>query len=130
MTGVVADPSRLAPALLANVQLPGGGVVRGQLADATSIPADGSPVLLCVRKEHVTLSAGSGVPQLTTLPLPGQLAGQVQAASFLGLQEEYIVAVGGQELRSVQPVLRLAAGAPVHVTLAPEHCIVIAGTDA
>ena len=104
---------------VADVQLPGGGIVQGRVAGTNTLPAAGQPVLLCIRREHVGLEANAVTP----------LAGTIRAASFLGLDEEYVVDVGGQEIRAVHSVLGLAAGEQVGVTLAPQHCIVLSGSE-
>ncbi len=52
------------------------------------------------------------------------VSGVVRAASFLGLEEELIVAVGGVEIGAIQPPRGLHAGEPVTITMAAEDCIV------
>jgi hypothetical protein len=47
-----------------------------------------------------------------------------RAASFLGLQEEYIVAIDGVTLGAIQSPRGLHAGEAVTVTIRPEDCIV------
>jgi iron(III) transport system ATP-binding protein len=76
----------------------------------------GAAVELCVRKEHVVLARAA----------PGEPApGTILAASFLGLQEEYSVKVGGAELRAIQSTSgSLKTGDAVHVQIAPDDCIV------
>jgi iron(III) transport system ATP-binding protein len=93
--------------------------VRGLIGDERPMAA-GAPVVLCVRKEHVAvrkLAPGEAVAS-------GAMSGEVAAASFLGLEEEYVVRVDGFDLRSVQMPLGIAAGDRVAVTLRPEDCTV------
>ncbi len=101
----------------AEVTLSNGAVLGG--VPAASVPlAAGSPVIACIRREHV----GVG-PEMTS---PGtSLAATVKAASFQGLSEEYILDVGGLELRSVQPAARRSAGDMVTVAIRPEDCLIL-----
>jgi len=80
--------------------------------------AAGAPALACVRKEHVRL-APCGASQ------DGVLSGEVRASSFLGLTEEYVLDLGGLELRAVQPFMGTAPGQRVAVSIQPEECIVL-----
>jgi iron(III) transport system ATP-binding protein len=83
----------------------------------------GSRALACVRREHVQI-------RKDTLPLDQgtghTVPGQIRAVSFLGLTEEYIVSVGGTELRAIQPAQGVAAGERVSVSIRPQECIVLA----
>lgn len=106
------------------IMLPDGTIVRGARADSALVPAAGRPALLCVRREHVQLST----PKPAANSEPGGIAGTIRAASFLGLQEEYVVDVGGQQLRVIHPAMGYSAGTTVTVTLAPERCILLHGT--
>jgi ABC-type Fe3+/spermidine/putrescine transport system ATPase subunit len=93
--------------------------LRGLVGDMTPMPA-GTQVLACVRKEHVAIrKLAQGVP-----PALGSHPGEIRAASFLGLEEEYVVEVGGVELRAIQPPSGVAAGDRVEVSIRPEDCIV------
>jgi ABC-type Fe3+/spermidine/putrescine transport system ATPase subunit len=92
--------------------------------------ADASPVLVCIRKEHISVhqpgqgagpAASSAVPALTH---PQVVPGEICAASFLGLAEEYIVAVDGVELRAIQPSGAVRAGDRVDVAIKPQDCLV------
>jgi iron(III) transport system ATP-binding protein len=92
--------------------------------------ADGSPVLVCIRKEHIGVhqprpdaeeAASSAVPALTH---PQVVPGEIFAASFLGLSEEYIVAVDGVELRAIQPSGAVRPGDRVDVAIKPQDCLV------
>jgi iron(III) transport system ATP-binding protein len=76
----------------------------------------GAPALVCVRKEHVLLSPAA----------PGTAGhGSIQAASFLGLQEEYSVHVGGAELRAIQASSGgLKTGDATNVQIDADQCIV------
>jgi iron(III) transport system ATP-binding protein len=92
--------------------------------------ADGSPVLVCIRKEHIGFrqpgpgadpAASSAVPALAH---PQVVPGEISAASFLGLSEEYIVAVDGVELRAIQPSGAVRTGDRVDVAIKPQDCLV------
>jgi ABC-type Fe3+/spermidine/putrescine transport system ATPase subunit len=92
--------------------------------------ADGSPVLVCIRKEHIGLGqpeSGAGPAASAAAPALGHpqvVAGEICAASFLGLSEEYIVAVDGVELRAIQPVGAVRTGDRVGVAIKPQDCLV------
>lgn len=96
--------------------------LRGLIGDERPM-APGSPVLACVRKEHV------GIRKLAVGEQPGKdaLIGEIRAASFLGLEEEYVVALGDVELRSIQVPIGVQAGDRVEVSIRPEDCTVFSG---
>ena len=58
--------------------------------------------------------------------VPGEqtFIGVTQAASFLGLEEEYVVSIDGIEMGAIQRACGLRAGEPVTVTIRPEDVIV------
>ena len=93
--------------------------LRGLIGDMTPMP-EGTPVLACVRKEHVAIRKLA----LGAQPVAGAQVGEIRAASFLGLEEEYVVVVGGVELRAIQPPSGVQAGDRVEVSIRPEDCIV------
>jgi ABC-type Fe3+/spermidine/putrescine transport system ATPase subunit len=94
--------------------------------------ADGMPVLVCIRREHLGLRqpAPSAVPAeaaaVPALTSPQVVAGEICAASFLGLAEEYVVAVDGVELRAIQPTGAVRPGDRVEVAIRPQDCLVFA----
>jgi iron(III) transport system ATP-binding protein len=98
------------------VALADGLTITGKLAQAQAV-REGDPVLACVRKEHVRLAAGGGVDHYPAT---------VVTASFLGLQEEYILDLSGVRFRAIQPAAGLAAGATVPVELRPDECLIFA----
>jgi hypothetical protein len=52
-----------------------------------------------------------------------------QAASFLGLEEEYVISIDGIELGAIQPPSGLYAGERVVVTIRPQDVLVfVAGS--
>jgi iron(III) transport system ATP-binding protein len=89
--------------------------VRGVIGDGLD-PTPGKPVLACIRKESVraerTQTAG-GAP------------GTIEAVSFLGVAEEYIVDIHGISLRATQPAAGFRRGDAVHVGLTPEDWIIL-----
>jgi iron(III) transport system ATP-binding protein len=98
-------------------------------------PAVGANLLACTRKEHVAVAkcgdaAPIARPDAAGPPAEQVFAGITRAASFLGLQEEYIVAIDGIEIGSIQPPRGLHAGAAVTVTIRPEDCIVFVADGA
>ena len=71
--------------------------------------AEGTPVLFCVRKEHIVVRAFAAPSGVVDAPPREQVfAAEIRAASFLGLEEEYIVAIGGVALGAIQAGPRLA----------------------
>jgi iron(III) transport system ATP-binding protein len=100
------------------VALADGLVITGRAADGHGL-REGDPVLACIRKEHVRLADGSGDGA-------NQHPATIVTASFLGLQEEYILDLKGVRLRAIQPAAGLAAGAAVRVELRPDECLVFA----
>lgn len=107
---------------MAEVTLRNGAVVRGR-AGLEGPLAVGTPVVVCVRREHVQVVGDNG-EQLAEGDCG--MAGVVRAASFQGLSEEYILDVDGLEWRSVQPAAGRMAGGRVQVRIAPQDCIVLA----
>ncbi len=77
-------------------------------------------ILACIRREHVQIRKANGGAS-------HPLVGEIRAVSFLGLTEEYIVNVGGVDLRAIQPAQGVVAGEQVDVTIASDECIVLAG---
>jgi iron(III) transport system ATP-binding protein len=101
------------------------GVQRGET------PArPGQNVLACSRKEHITVSKPAAATATSRRKavdgVPGEqtYVGVTQAASFIGLEEEYVISIDGIEMGSIQPACGLRAGEPVTVTIRPEDVIV------
>jgi ABC-type Fe3+/spermidine/putrescine transport system ATPase subunit len=115
----------------AQVALADGFSLWGVLDDDQAVAA-GSPVVACLRKEHI------GVRRLTdgqprrapsaTCPEEQTFAGLARAASFLGLDEEYMIAIAGLELRAVRPASGVASGDAVDVTIKPQDCMIFRAT--
>jgi iron(III) transport system ATP-binding protein len=111
----------------AKVALDGGGpILWGQIGRGQRM-AKGDRVLAAVRKEHVGIRLRGANSAAVAAPSQS-FAGQIRAASFLGLVEEYIVAVGDTELRAIQPATGAGSGDQVEVSVRPDDCIVL--TDA
>jgi ABC-type Fe3+/spermidine/putrescine transport system ATPase subunit len=83
---------------------------------------EGERVLACIRKEHVGIHSGAPAPSAGAAV---SFAGAIQAASFLGLVEEYIVMASGIELRAIQTAAGVQSGDRVTVAIEPDHCIVL-----
>jgi iron(III) transport system ATP-binding protein len=94
----------------------------------------GERVLLCLRKEHLNIRQnGVAAPAQTENPAGGAmqtLPGEIRAASFLGLVDEYIVALGGVEMRAIQPSAGAETGDRVNVDIRPADCIVLSEKQA
>ena len=108
--------------------------VWGVLGGATP-PAVGANVLACTRKEHIgvdkpgTASLDPAAAADAHPPHARLFAGIARAVSFLGLEEEYIVAIDGVAFGAIQPPRGLHAGEAVTVTIRPEDCIVFVEGD-
>jgi iron(III) transport system ATP-binding protein len=117
----------------------GGHFVEVALSDAFSLwgvhagatpPAAGTRVIACTRKEHIgvdkpgTASADPAAAPDAHPPHARRFSGVARAASFLGLEEEYIVVIDGVTLGAIQSPRGLHAGEAVTVTIRPEDCIV------
>jgi iron(III) transport system ATP-binding protein len=105
------------------------GVQRG----ATPVRS-GQNVLACSRKEHIAVAASGSVPAprrggIEGVPDEQTFMGVAQAASFLGLEEEYVISVHGIEMGAIQKSCGLRAGEPVAVTIRCEDVIVFAAKD-
>jgi iron(III) transport system ATP-binding protein len=106
------------------------GVLRGDKP-----PAHGASVLACTRKEHIAVGKCADTspaprPDVAIPPDEQAFRGVTRAASFLGLEEEYVIAIGGIELGAIQPPSGLHAGEPVAVTIRPEEVIVFVADGA
>jgi len=98
-----------------------------QCDDKPAIP--GASVLVCTRKEHIVVAKGADAAALphsdvVGVPREQHFSGVTRAASFLGLEEEYVIAIDGVEMGAVQPPRGLRASEPVTVTIRPEEVIV------
>jgi iron(III) transport system ATP-binding protein len=101
------------------LELAGGTAVWGKAGHDRPLVM-GRKALLCVRKEHVRVTAPPA-------PAPDQqaFAATVRAASFQGLSEEYIIDLAGVEFRAVQPSAGVRSGESVNVGLAAHDCIIL-----
>jgi len=98
-----------------------------QYGDTAAVP--GQSALACSRKEHIAAAkqANAAVrPRRDAGGVPGEqtFIGVTQAASFLGLEEEYVISIDGIEMGAIQAPCGLRAGEPVTVTIRPEDVIV------
>jgi len=89
----------------------------------------GQSVLACCRKEHIAVAKpadAAAPPNGDVAGVPGEQAfiGVTQAASFLGLEEEYVISIDGIEMSAIRPPCGLRAGEPAMVTIRPEDVIV------
>jgi iron(III) transport system ATP-binding protein len=107
----------------ADVALSDRVAVRGLIGDDRPMRS-GSAVLACVRKEHIELRKLSpGAP-----PAADALVGEIRTTSFLGLDEEYVVALDGVELRAIHAPIGVNPGDRVEVSIRPENCTVFLQT--
>ena len=115
----------------AQVALADGFSLWGVLDDDQAVAA-GSPVVACLRKEHIGVRRlRDGQPRRApsaTCPEEQTFAGLARAASFLGLDEEYMIVIAGLELRAVRPASGVASGDAVDVTIKPQDCMIFRAT--
>jgi iron(III) transport system ATP-binding protein len=100
------------------------GVQRGQ----TPIRL-GQNVLACSRKERIAVARPASVAALSRgdadgVPREQTFVGVTQAASFLGLEEEYVISIDGIAVGAIQRACGLGAGESVTVTILPEDVFV------
>jgi iron(III) transport system ATP-binding protein len=91
------------------------------LIGSDAIPADDAPVVACVRKEHIgvrKLDPGAHGHDGRLPAVEQRVSGQVLAALFAGLEEDYAIAVEGVELRAVRPPSGVRSGDTVEVSSA------------
>lgn len=115
----------------AEIRLPDGDTLWGRVGQDTP-PTPGEAVLVCLRREHLGLSAPSAGATTAAAALGGRngFVGTIRASSFLGLTEEYVIDVSGGELRAILPVVGLGAGDAVAVTIRPCDCIILSENGA
>jgi iron(III) transport system ATP-binding protein len=92
-------------------------------------PLAGQSALACSRKEHIAVAKPADAttpPHRDVAGVPGEqtFIGVMQAASFLGLEEEYVISIDGIEIGAIRPPCGLRAGEAVTVTIRPEDVIV------
>jgi iron(III) transport system ATP-binding protein len=78
--------------------------------------APGAKVLACIRKESVRAEREQRV---------GAVQGVIEAMSFLGVAEEYIIDLQGISLRATQPAAGFRRGDAVHAVMSSEDWIVL-----
>ena len=94
----------------------------------------GQSVLACSRKEHIAVTAAAEAappPRRETAGVPDEqrFIGVIQAASFLGLEEEYVISIDGIEMGAIRPPCGLRAGERVIVTIRPEEVLVFVAAN-
>ena len=115
----------------AQVALADGFSLWGVIDDDQAVTA-GAPVVACLRKEHMDVrplaadrpksASGSALSEGQTF------AGEVRAASFLGLEEELMIVIAGVELRAVRPASGVGTGDAVEVSIRPQDCLIFRAT--
>ena len=115
----------------AQVALADGFSLWGVIDDDHAVTA-GTSVVACLRKEHMDVrplaadrpksAAGFALSEGQTY------AGEVRAASFLGLEEELMIVIAGMELRSVRPASGVGTGDAVEVSIRPQDCLIFRAT--
>jgi iron(III) transport system ATP-binding protein len=108
----------------------GEGLILSGVLSGDGVVADGSSVLVCIRRERISVRKSAptttAAADSAAMALPDRqvFAGEIRAASFLGLSEEYIVAANEVELRVIQPSGDVQSGDRVEVSIRPQDCLV------
>jgi iron(III) transport system ATP-binding protein len=108
----------------------GEGLILSGVVSEDGVFADGSSVLVCIRRERISVRKSAptttAAADSATMALPDRqvFSGEIRAASFLGLSEEYIVAANDVELRVIQPSSDVQSGDRVEVSIRPQDCLV------
>jgi iron(III) transport system ATP-binding protein len=94
----------------------------------------GQSVLACSRKEHIAVATPANVAATSCAGVEGvpreqTFLGVTQAASFLGIEEEYVISIDGIEMGAIQRACGLRAGEPVTVTIRSDDVIVFAARN-
>ncbi len=92
----------------------------GSINCASSEHALGSHVTLCLRPEFLRVEGG-------TMQGANVVHGQIESIEFVGEVNEAEIRVGDTLLLArIAPDADLAVGSQVNITLAPEHCLLVA----
>jgi iron(III) transport system ATP-binding protein len=96
--------------------------------------AVGQCVRVCSRKEHIAVAKLANAAELPRRDVAGvpkeqTFIGVAHAASFLGLEEEYVISIDGIEIGAIQPPCGLRAGEPVMVTIRSEEVLIFVADD-
>jgi len=102
----------------AEITLAGGACIRGHIPTKAGKLAEGDAAIACIRKEHMHLSA-----------TPSSIMARIRGSSFLGLADEFILDLGGQELRAIQQFPEARADMMVGVDIPPAHCVILPPED-
>ena len=102
----------------AEIALADGARIRGHIPERANHLAEGDAAIACIRREHVHLNASLG----------GTMA-RIRGSSFLGLADEFILDLGGQELRAIQHFPEARADMMVGVEIPPTHCVILPPED-
>ncbi|HKN08789.1 MAG TPA: ABC transporter ATP-binding protein [Pseudomonadota bacterium] len=88
--------------------------------------AAGAPGVLCVRREHVAAEKWGATPPTTDSNGRRQsFSGVVRAFSFQGLQQEYMLDIGGVVLRAIGAPLDIEEGDAVAVAFDRDDCVIL-----
>ncbi|MSP04906.1 MAG: ABC transporter ATP-binding protein [Acetobacteraceae bacterium] len=98
-----------------DVSLRDGLTVRGIAGDGLDRAA-GMPVLAGIRKEQIHIARA---------PTASSVPGIIEAVSFLGVTEEYIISFTGLTLRATRAADGLTRGAAVHLSMAADDWIIL-----
>ncbi len=102
----------------AEITLAGGACIRGHIPTKAGKLAEGDAAIACIRKEHMHLSA-----------TPSSIMARIRGSSFLGLADEFILDLGGQELRAIQQFPEARADMMVGVDIPSAHCVILPPED-
>ncbi|MCA3363603.1 MAG: ABC transporter ATP-binding protein [Roseomonas sp.] len=102
----------------AEITLAGGACIRGHIPQKAGNLTGGDAAIACIRKEHVQLSV-----------TPGSIMARIRGSSFLGLADEFILDLAGQELRAIQHFPEARVDMIVGVDIPSTHCVILPPED-
>jgi iron(III) transport system ATP-binding protein len=95
------------------------------LAGCGLAPVPGEPAVLCVRREHVRVAAGTAGATSEEASGRQPLCGRLRAASFQGLHQETMIDIDGAAVRAIGAPIDAGVDAEVTVSVARDDCIVL-----
>ena len=104
-------------------QIAGGPVIRGIRA-VHQAAVVGQPPIACIRKEHIQVARLDEAA--TAAPGVNVVEADIAASSFLGVYREYLLRVGGSEVKALSTRADLEGATRVSLSFDPAHCVVFA----
>jgi iron(III) transport system ATP-binding protein len=94
-----------------------GQLLRGRKGSACL--EKGAPAVACIRKEHVLIGAGQPNDD------GNRARAELLTTAYLGLVEEKVMRISGQEIRSLQPIAASKASGQVNLYISHDNCVIL-----